>query len=225
VSGFAWLVIDPYPHFAPDLTHLGLGALLAGVGGVAAVIGQRVWPAPIELPVPQSSRNSSLMKLKAGEGQKESVRPTRWVRILIGATAVVCGVMAADSVRSGLGYMPKGMFNLGGPGAAPRIDAQIAAFLVLLGGMVAGAATGAGLRHGLTAGLFAAVGLVAMMSMTAGDPLPAVQFVMEKLGLAETPREAVAAVGGITLGITTLGGWLGGQLLPPLSRRRRLARM
>jgi len=164
VSGFAWVAIDPYPHIQVDLLKLGLATTVAVAGGIAAVFGQRMWPAPIELPVAHSPRNSSLLKLKAGEGQKEKVYPTSWVRLIIGVTVAVCGVMAADMIRGGLATLPKGMINLSGVGASQRIDTQIAGFLVLVGGLIAGAGTGVGFRHGLIAGLITGVGLIALSS-------------------------------------------------------------
>lgn len=224
VSGFAWVAVDTYPHIQLDLTRLGLAVAVAVVGGVAAVVGQRMWPAPIELPVAHSPRNSSLLKLKAGEGQKEKVYPISWVRIVLGATVAVCGVMAADTIRDGMATLPRGLFNLSGAGATQRIDTQIAGFLVLFGGLIAGAGTGVGLRHGLITGMFAGVGLIAVSSLQPDGVSVPVQYVIDSLGLAEMPREAVAAAGGIAFGVVAIGGWLGGQLFPRLSRRRKLDR-
>jgi hypothetical protein len=144
--------------------------------------------------------------------------------VIIGATAAVIGVLAADWVRTGMVMMPKGLFNMGGPGAAARIDAQIAAFLVMLGGFTAGAGTGTGLRHGLFAGLLAAAGVVGLNTALPDGSLPPIEFLVDKLGVVEPP-ETAAAVGATVLAVVAVGGWLGGQLFPKLSRRKKLASM
>lgn len=224
-GGLAWLTVDCYPRVEVTLLRAGLVAAMAAASGVAAWVGERVWPGAKELPVPESARNSSLIRLKPGEGKKQAVRPTRWVQVLIGATVAVIGVLAADWVRTGMAMMPKGLFNMGGPGAAARIDAQIAAFLVMLGGFAAGAGTGSGLRHGLFAGLLAAVGVIGLNTALPDGPLPPVEYLVDKLGVVESPPETAAAVGLTVLAVVAVGGWLGGQLFPKLSRRKKLPGM
>jgi hypothetical protein len=221
-GGVAWLTVDSYPQINVTLLRGGLMLAMAAVSGAAAWVGERVWPGAKELPVPESSRNSSLIRLKPGEGRKQVVRPTRWVQVLIGATLAASGVLAADWVRVGMMMMPKGLFNMGGAGAVARIDAQIAAFLVLLGGVAAGATTGTGLRHGLLAGLLAAAGVVGLNAVVPDGPLPPIAFLVEKIGVVESPPETATAVGLAVFAVVSLGGWLGGQLFPKLSRRQRL---
>ena len=108
--------------------------LLVG-GGVAAAVGGRVWPPPVEVKVPEASRGSSLMKLKPTTERKRS-RPVGWVRVILGATLAVCGVLAADGARQALAKMPAGFFN--NLTASARTDAQLAGFAVVLAGAVAG---------------------------------------------------------------------------------------
>ncbi|MEO2090917.1 MAG: hypothetical protein ABGY75_15665 [Gemmataceae bacterium] len=223
-GGLAWLTVDCYPRVEVNLLRAGLVGVMAAASGVAAWVGERVWPGAKELPVPESARNSSLIRLKPGEGKKQQVRPTRWLQVIIGATAAVIGVLAADWVRTGMMMMPKGLFNMGGPGAAARIDAQIAAFLVMLSGFTAGAGTGTGLRHGLFAGLLAAAGVVGLNTALPDGSFPPIEFLVDKLGVVEPP-ETAAAVGATVLAVVAVGGWLGGQLFPKLSRRKKLASM
>ena len=59
VSGTAWVFVDSYPQVQIDLPIILLTGGVMCVGAVAAVFGQWMWPARRELPVPQSSRQSS----------------------------------------------------------------------------------------------------------------------------------------------------------------------
>ncbi len=224
-GGVAWLAVDCYPHADVTLVRGGLVLAMAVVSGVAAWVGERVWPGAKELPVPESTRNSSLIRLKPGEGKKQVARPTGWIQVLIGATVAASGVLAADWVRTGMVMMPKGLFNVSGPGATARIDAQLAAFLVMLGGFAAGAGTGTGLRHGLLAGLLAAAGVIGLNAIVPDGPLPPIAFLVEKLGVTESAPETAAATGLAVFAVVAVGGWLGGQLFPRLSRRKKLASM
>lgn len=219
VSGVAWLVVDAYPDPSLDPDRLAAAAALAGAGGLVALIGGRVWPAPRDLPVPESPRASSLLKLKPGEGRVSKGRPTSWVRLVVGVTVAVCGLMAADAARDRLTKLPKGLLQVGGAGP---VGAQIGGAMLLLGGMVAGASTGAGVRHGLLAGLAAGLAVVGLTALPPDGPPPAVQYVIERLGVADNPRGGAGAAAAAALAAVTLGGWLGGSLFPPLVKRNRL---
>lgn len=220
-AAFAWLVVDPYPNPSLDGDRLGAAVALVVAGGLFAVVGGRVWPAPKELEVPASSRGSSLLKLKAGEGRKERVRPTRWVRLIVGVTVAACGVLAADVIRGGMAKAPKGLFQVGSAGP---VDAQISGFLLLLGGMIAGATTGTAVRHGLIAGLATGLAVVGLAVGLPDGPPPGVEYAVGKLGGDATGREGAAVAGGLAFGVVFLGAWMGGSLFPPLVKRTKLGR-
>jgi hypothetical protein len=221
VSGFAWVAVDAFPHIQTDPVAVGLAVGLAGVGAAAAAAGGVVWPAPVDLPAPDVSlsRNSSLLRLKPGDGRKKVDRPTRWVRVVVAVTVAVCGVLAADMIREALGKLPKGLFNLA---AGKRVDAQITGFLLLVAGMLGGATTGAAVRHGLIAGLVVGLAVAGLAAVHPDGPPPGVEFVTDQLDMSGQP--GAAAAGGVALAVVVVGAWLGGQLFPPLARKKKLAR-
>jgi hypothetical protein len=81
---------------------------------------------------------------------------------------------------------------------------EIKAFLVLLGAVLAGAATKNGLKQGLVVGLFASSILIGMQAPRAQSLLPLVVFTFAG-----------------TVGLCLVGGWFGGQLFPHLISRHR----
>lgn len=217
--GVAWLAVDAYPDVTFDVARQVAAGILLAVGGVAAVVGGGIWPPPVEVKPPESSRNSSLLKLKPTDGRKRG-RPIGWVRIVIGVTIAVCGVLAADLIRQGLGRLPQGLFN--NLTMTARSDALIAGFVCLLAGVVSGASTGTGWRQGLITGFVTALGVVSISATLPDGPPLAVQYVIDCVGLGDMPQQGLAAAGGVTCGVVTVAGWFGGQLFPVLRKKARL---
>ena len=127
--------------------------VLALIGLAAGAVGSRIWlPAPIlNIPVPTGSKLSSL-QLGDDLGQ-EQPRPTWWVRVLAGAAIMVIGVAAADPVRMTLQKNSAGLLRVESQGQGQFITWQLATLVVLCGGVFAAAGTGAGIRHGIFAGI------------------------------------------------------------------------
>jgi hypothetical protein len=217
--GVAWLAVDAYPDVTFEVSRLVAAGVLLAVGGVVAVFGGRVWPPPVEVKPPESSRNSSLLKLKPTDGRQKG-RPIGWVRIVVGVTLAVCGVLAADLIRQGLGRLPQGLFN--NLTMTARSDALIAGFVCVLAGIIAGATTGTGWRQGLITGFLAGLGVLSVSASLPDGPPLAVQYVIDTLGLGDMPQQGLAAAGGVVCGIVTVAGWFGGQLFPVLRKKARL---
>jgi hypothetical protein len=177
-----------------------------------------LWPPPVEVKPPEASHNSSLFKLKTSDGRKKG-RPIAWVRVILAATIALCGVMAADLIRQGLGMMPKGTFtNLT---MTARSDALIAGFIAVVAGVVGGANTGRGWLHGIVGGFAAPVAVVSVSAtLPDGPPLP-VQYVWDVSGL-ESPGAGMAAAAAVLMVIVTVAGWFGGQLFPVVRKKVRL---
>jgi hypothetical protein len=92
---------------------------------------------------------------------------------------------------------------------------------------VAGAGTGAGIRHGLIAGFlggFAVFGL----GVKQAQMFPGILYWLERFGLSALPfstPEVIGCVIGSVLFVSFLGGWMGGTLFLPLApahMRRRI---
>jgi len=210
----------------------GVIALLAAPAGA---VGAAIWPPAPDLPraVPAStasSRGSSLYLLVEESSERDKPRPTLWVRVAAGAAVAAAGLLLSDDIRLWLARGTGGLLQTGGVHRGPVVGFQIAIFLLGLGGVVAAAGSGAGFRHGFLTGLLTAAALYTA-ARRSEQPFPAVDgyFVM----FGRTPesiladQRAAAEVLGLTVGLCTAGGWLGGQLFPPLApkgvrNRRRL---
>jgi hypothetical protein len=201
--------------------------LLALLGLAAGAAGSRVWiPAPeLNLPIPTGSKLSSLQL--GDDLLEEQPRPTNLLRVLAGAAVIVLGVAIADPARHFLQKNSGGLLRVESMGQGEFITWQLATLIVLGGGVVAAAGTGAGIRHGLLAGMLGAAGVFGVC-MKLGQTLAPIEYWLEKLqldGLPLTAPPVLTAVGGGILMVALLGGWLGGSLFLPLappSMRKRL---
>lgn len=207
--------------------EIGVAVGLAVLAGLAGTIGGWVWPPEAELPqaAPVVRRGSSLARLAADQKQELRGRPISWIRVLIGAVIVVAGVAGADMVRTGLKKETGGILNTGSPAQAGMVDLQIAALIALVGAVVAGGGTGAGVRHGVLAGGLAGLGVAVLGS---GWTAPVVGGLFELL--SSTPpggTNGPMALALVVMLLCTAGGWFGGQIFPPLVpkhlRHRRIA--
>lgn len=207
---------------------VGLAVGFPVAAGVAGWIGSRVWPAPVDLPnvatptAVTASRASTLTHLSETRERRKGDRPTVWLRVLIGGLLAFAAVVASDPIRLFLAKVSSGIFNTGGVSRAAAVGAQIAAILLVVGGMVAGANTGAGLRHGFYTALFTALNLFGAVLVSGSPTYPPVTGLFAYLDLPlgsffHPPSAAVILV--FLIGLVTAGGWLGGQLFPPLAPR------
>jgi len=221
LSGLSWLVIDSYPILQLDALNIGLMITIVSVAGCAASIGGRIWPAIVELPEIESPRRSSLMKLVV-DGKKPNLSyPTRMGRVLVSSLAVLIAVIASDGMREVLKRLPAGLIHLGGPSAIPKVDFEIALFGVALASLLAGAGTGAGLRHGAIAGLISALAVGTAFAQRPPDTFPALEFLLDHLEARESTTQSLFTIGSCVALTVTIAGWVGSQLFPPLKQKRR----
>lgn len=201
--------------------------VLATAGLVAGAAGARVWSAApkVEMPVPNPSKLSSLCMLE--EADRERERPTEWVRVLAGAAIMVAGVALADHARMFAQKYSGGILRVQSMIEGEFVTWQLATFTVLLGGLVAGAGTGAGARHGFVAGLLGGAAVYGLC-VKFGGAVPPLEFWLVRLSLDELPLtdpSVVVGIGGSVLLVALFGGWLGGVLLPPLATEQQRKRL
>ena len=219
--GAATLATDVVGGATAGLTD---GLVLGGLTAVAAAagwVGSRVWPSPIELPAPTyRTHGSSLLQLARDDERQRAPKPTRWLRVLAGASAAILAVAAAETIRNTLKYNTGGYLHIGGPVQAPYVCMEIAGLLVIVSATAAAGGTGAGLRHGVLTGLAAGATIAGLTALG----VPAVTIVVE--GVVRTfdmpadnmtSNSAVATAFLAVLFGCAVGGWLGGTLLPPLA--------
>jgi len=206
---------------APD------GLIVVGIALVALAagrIGGRVWPALVELPPSKvRSRGSSLIPLK---DDQDAPRPVvfSWTRVGLGVALAVVGFLLADSARLALRSVAgQGLF-LGSPNQVAVVDFCFAGVALAAGGVVAGAGTGAGLRHGSLMGVTTAAALAFLALVGKESAAIPLNGLLEVLGYAaeslRTPSALALVVGTVTVSGTLSGGF-GGLLLPRLAIESR----
>lgn len=177
--------------------------LLGAIGGFA---GRRIMP-----PAPSLPRFG---RPEAPERSRSRARRPRlaWLRVLVGVFLVVGGTVYADEIRTGLTRILAGP---GGSFAAGRLVTwQITVIAALAGGFAAGASTRRGLGQGLVTGFLAAIGVVVATIVVDPGASLVVEFWLDQLGQKQIGPGTSAAIGACTWIATSVGGWLGGQLVP-----------
>ena len=195
---------------------------------VAGLIGGRIWSPRTELPRATLSANGSSILDKAKDLQEESaankIRPNQWLRVCLGVSITICGFVGAEAVRTLLVRSGDGIIDLGGSRNLPLTCMQIAGVIAILGGIAAGASTGAGFRHGVFAGLLAGAITSGIFGLRGPEKLPAARGVMEVLDWSPEKTPAIRAMGSIFgsyFVIGSISGLFGGLLFPPVINRAK----
>jgi hypothetical protein len=155
---------------------------------MAAIGGELQKPAR---PAPRSSSDAALI-----------TGPVAWVRVSIGTTLVVCGVMWASAILKFVVDYAPGRLSINSDLQWQLITWEIAALATFLGASLAGATTLNGFTQGLCVGLGAA-------TLLAGFHLAQGNFDLDHAVLVSTSA----------LFLSAGGGWFGGQLFPPIYHR------
>jgi hypothetical protein len=232
LAGMAFLVSDSALGVKVHPLAVGLSLMLVVAAALAGGLGASFWPAPAEIPksIRESSRGSSLLQLADESGPNKIVRPTNWIRVILGATLGIVAIVAADPIRLGMQKFFGAVLDLGSPNSFAYIDLQISVFLLVMAGVVAGATTGLGVRQGIWAGLVLTMATLMMIARSPTLP-PAIEGFLRLLDMPLTLRtgNTLGAVAGGLLGVMVFGSTLGNALLPPLAtgeqRSRRLKQL
>lgn len=204
--------------------------VLAVLGGVAGAVGGKVWAGlpHLDMPTPAVRRSSSV---RLGEVRpKDPGRPTVWWKVLAGAAVVVLGIGFADPARKVVEKNARGALHTASIGQARFLSAQLATLAVLGGAALAAAGTGAGLRHGVLAGVLGSAGVAGLTLAQGALPAPA-GYLVEHMNLDANDPGSPVVLGAVAFGLMVagvVGGWLGGTLFLPLApahMRRGRARL
>jgi hypothetical protein len=151
-----------------------------------------------------------------------------WLRILSGATLAVGGTLWADRLREYILGTSGGLFTVDSRIQIHFVTWVIASLTVFAGGIVAGASTRLGLRHGLLMGITSCVAIFTMQGLVVREALPAERFFGAVVGLpedgADQPARLLLFLSTNSLLLSVVGGWIGSMLLPPTAAPRRLDR-
>jgi hypothetical protein len=211
----------------------GTGSLATVVGMITCPLlglalghfGSIVWPAPIALPKPQNQAQSSLLKVGDGPPSEKNERPTQWLRVVIASAIIVFVPIVASFARQSLAKMPASLMeSLSDPAVLPRTECQVAGLILMISGIIAGASTKAGLRHGALAGI---IGTTAMLGVTSIEPAASERLFTYVAKLCQVEPGTSTSYGVValgSLGVVLASSWLGSQLFPPIVRRERRRR-
>jgi hypothetical protein len=217
VVAFSKEPIPPLPPMQPmtPLALMAYGLPVAHVlfGALGGLVGMMIWkPSPkLALPSAVASGPKPILGTQISlppQGDKKAIfpwaGPIAWIRVLIGMLVAVGGAVYAKPVL-------KFFMELGGLDPAEIIKVQenvaqgeLLALSVLIGGTIAGATTGNGLKQGVLVGFGAGIGLVGYF-MTTGEG-------------AQADKLLGPLLSSVFLG--PLGGWFGSELMPPAPKGR-----
>ena len=210
---------QPMPFIQPIILAIG--------AGVAGHIGSRIWPPVPELQLPKpADPELEALQLETALAAKKEPR-TAWFRVILGATIIVAGAALADPIRVEAQKKTGGMLHAESRWEARFVSCQFAALIIMGGGMVAGAATGAGIRHGIYTGMLGAIGVFALAGSYGNLATPG-GYVGDEMSIGSSDPTSVFALATMVIGVFAgglIGGWLGGTLFLPLAPRQLRQRL
>jgi hypothetical protein len=193
----ALLQQNPTPNISL-LALYGQPLISGAIGAFAGWAGSLIWKPipPVHTPgLPLTPRMNRRMVQPLFAGK------VAWIRVILGALLAVAGSRSAGIIFNkiidiGAGQLdtPEELYDI-------IITWEIRVLAMLIGGALAGAWTTNGFKQGVLVGFFA---LFLFLSQ-------------ETRLLRYYPRELQAVLLGTSVILATLGGWLGGQIFPPIT--------
>jgi hypothetical protein len=211
----------------PTLYTIATGAGLIAAAAAGGAVGAWRWPAATDLPPAPTPGGSSLAALIPSGPTGRGERPLLWGRVFAGGMIAAAGIALADPARDLVKRGSAGSVGFGGTSMVTVVDLEIAALFVMLGGVLAGAGTGVGMRHGLLAGIVGGLATVWMPAAGVRSVFPVVEGLLKVLGLPTGDYAGWGAAFNLllaVLAVAAFGGWLGGTLFPPVVAREKLKR-
>ncbi len=168
-------------------------------GGVAGHIGSSIWKPLAPPDEPKAAIIFEKRLIGPSRTHPSSFSgPVSWLRVAFGAAFAVSGTLFAKKILENVVDVSEGKLTTDSYLQVELITWEIRALAILLGSALAGSATANSLKQGFAVGL--SVSVVHLIGALGTQALPMDQAIL-------TITCALA------LGI--LGGWFGGQLLPP----------
>lgn len=190
----------------------GLPVTYALVGALGGWLGRCIWiplPDPDDLSALGGPHAWAPLRRKAPRRPARSVwdGPVRWPRVVLGSVLAVAGALYTKTFIDGLVLLSEGKLTVVTLFQDQVAYAEVFSLAILLGGSVAGANTPNGLKQGMAVGIAAAAIIDGLL--LGGFLNPAAPAIYPVLS---------------TLCLGPIGGWIGGELLPPVGpfRRRRV---
>jgi DNA-directed RNA polymerase subunit RPC12/RpoP len=169
-------------------------------GAVGGAIGCTIWK-PLALEVPDKPDLSPKREQLAPTTHPAKFSgPIAWGRVLVGAVLAIAGTLYAKTLLKVVLDASDGKLSLDTYLQAELVTWEIKALAILLGSVIAGSGTANNLKQGTCVGF--AVALVQLTILLSSDSVP-----LEK---------GILTIGA-TMALGLVGGWFGGQMLPPHS--------
>jgi hypothetical protein len=183
--------------YGQPLIHAAFGALAGGAGSL-------VWT-----PIPASSPlGSRVLRKQSLPHRREPLfaGPIAWWRVSLGSVIAVVGTLTAKILLDWVLDHSGGKLSTSTDLQDKIVTWEIQSLAVILGGALAGATTANGFKQGLCVGVLTGIGLACFSSTNQHSTMELI---------------ALTPVGAFCLSL--VGGWFGGQLLPPVVPKIRLS--
>jgi hypothetical protein len=213
-----------FRYHLDDLTLYGLPIFHAFLGALGGGVGSMIWKPLPHLPgfVPATDAG-----LKVTAPTERSV-PFAWGRILTGVAIAVGGTVWAHTIRNFVSDASRGALHTDSLLQAQFITWEISTMAVLVGAALAGCTTANGTKQGAAVGLLAGAGIIAVHVALGRNQYPAQEFLLEQLGAGRILGKMTAQLAALLLVnsflLSLLGGWFGGQLMPPAGQPKQRLR-
>lgn len=172
-------------------------------GLMGGTIGRFVYrPAPMLIPI-----DANFTKNVA---RKHKVVPVIWWKIMLGAALITAGVYFADEIRFQLAWLMSG--NIGGGQAGRFTTWAIGCICTLLGGILSGVGTKAGVKQGLGAGILASGILGVLIEKQGADAMATPHFWAEWIEKDPSVPIVIAACFVTTTLISAFAGYMGSTI-------------
>jgi hypothetical protein len=206
-----------------DLMLYGQPLLHASVGALGGAVASRIWrPLPAAGAFAPPKPSSLLIKPTAPPA------PFAWGRILLGVAIAVGGTVWAHTIRTFMTKASQGALRVESQLQTQFITWEISTMSILVGAALAGATTRNGTKQGVAVGVLAGAGIVAAHILLGRDQYPAQEFLLEQVGVGTIKGQMTGQMASLLVMnaffLSVVGGWFGGQLMPPAGPpKRRLA--
>jgi len=177
-------------------------------GALGGLVGSLIWR-PLPLDVLLHQPRIPLPSLPVYKGPSLFSGPVAWGRVLTGITVAVGGVFWVDVIRDSVIESSEWKLQINTHLQAELVTWEISGLAMIAGGALAGATT----RNGSKQGLFVGLGTTTVL------------LGIRLASVTQTPEQMIHT-SLAALALAFVGGWFGGNLLPPVyqsSRRKRMS--
>lgn len=203
----------------------GQPILLAAFGVLGGFIGGQIWkPLPL-LTTPTPATPPALPLLKSRRRPTPLDGPVAWERVLVGIVVAVAGTLGANFIRDFVVDATGGALEIQTRVQAEFFTWEISMLAMIVGSAWAGANTRNGIKQGSVVGLGSGIILFGIYLYLGGRKPPEVSLGFALAGIhlrglqVHLQQFIFTLTSVVALGL--VGGWFGGQLLPPIVRQPR----